>query len=80
VFSGSFRSNLDPFSQAASDADVWGALRQAGLDALVRSMGVSGRVLVCGRGGGPGGTVGWGCLTASTVVNRGLYLAPCWND
>lgn len=41
MFSGSFRSNLDPFSQAESDATIWGALRQAGLDGMVRSMGVS---------------------------------------
>jgi ABC-type transport system involved in cytochrome bd biosynthesis fused ATPase/permease subunit len=48
VFSGSFRSNLDPFGQAGSDADVWGALRQAGLDGMVRATGVS----VCPGGGG----------------------------
>lgn len=41
VFSGTFRSNLDPFGQAGSDAAIWGALRQAGLDATVRANGVS---------------------------------------
>lgn len=47
VFSGSFRSNLDPFGQAGSDAAVWGALRQAGLDGLVRSSGVRERKDEC---------------------------------
>lgn len=51
MFSGSFRSNLDPFGQAGSDAAVWEALRQAGLDGMVRSMGVSGDI-------GKEGTVG----------------------
>ena len=40
VFSGSFRSNLDPFGQADSDAVIWEGLRQAGLDNMVRNMGV----------------------------------------
>lgn len=71
VFSGSIRSNLDPFSQAASDADVWGALRQAGLDTLVRSMGVRGR-----HGGGVGGgyylQVGM-CMCVSGDVGEAVW-------
>ncbi len=38
IFSGSVRSNLDPFSQAGSDAEVWEALRRAGVDGFVRDM------------------------------------------
>jgi ABC-type multidrug transport system fused ATPase/permease subunit len=41
IFSGSVRSNLDPFGQAPSDVVIWEALRQAGIDELVRSLGVS---------------------------------------
>lgn len=41
VFSGSIRSNLDPFGQAGGDAELWAALRRAGLDGAVRAMGVS---------------------------------------
>ncbi|KIY96840.1 ATP-binding cassette transporter [Monoraphidium neglectum] len=39
IFSGSVRSNLDPFGQAPSDVVIWEALRQAGIDELVRSLG-----------------------------------------
>lgn len=39
VFSGSVRSNLDPFGEAASDADIWEALRRAGADGAVRALG-----------------------------------------
>jgi ABC-type multidrug transport system fused ATPase/permease subunit len=41
IFSGSIRSNLDPFGQAGSDGELWGALGRAGLDGLVRGLGVS---------------------------------------
>lgn len=41
IFSGTVRSNLDPFEQAGSDAAIWEALRQAGIQDLVRSLGVS---------------------------------------
>ncbi|KAI8472504.1 MAG: P-loop containing nucleoside triphosphate hydrolase protein [Monoraphidium minutum] len=39
IFSGSVRSNLDPFGQAASDGVIWEALRRAGIDGLVRGLG-----------------------------------------
>ena len=42
IFSGSVRSNLDPFDQAGSDGVIWEALRRAGVDELVRGLGVSG--------------------------------------
>jgi hypothetical protein len=42
IFSGTVRSNLDPFDQAGSDAAIWAALRQAGIDGVVKSLGVSG--------------------------------------
>ena len=38
MFSGSVRSNLDPFGEASSDQDIWNSLRQAGLDGVVRAM------------------------------------------
>lgn len=38
VFSGSIRSNLDPFAEAASDGDLWAALRQAGMAATVGAL------------------------------------------
>ena len=31
IFSGTVRSNLDPFERAGSDLDVWEALRRASL-------------------------------------------------
>ncbi|GLC35697.1 hypothetical protein PLESTB_000485000 [Pleodorina starrii] len=36
IFSGTVRSNLDPFGQAGGDGDMWEALRRAGLDETVR--------------------------------------------
>lgn len=39
IFSGSIRSNLDPFGQVQGDEQIWGALRQAGLDGFVRELG-----------------------------------------
>lgn len=36
IFSGSIRSNLDPFGQAGSDGAIREALRQAGMDELVK--------------------------------------------
>ena len=75
VFSGSFRSNLDPFGSAGGDGAIWGALKQAGLDGMVSSMGVSHVATREGGGQGPmgggggmfvgGGGVGgsiWGAL------------------
>lgn len=41
IFSGSLRSNLDPFGEAESDDAVWNALKQAGLEDVVQSMPVS---------------------------------------
>ncbi|KAL4446696.1 hypothetical protein ABPG77_007940 [Micractinium sp. CCAP 211/92] len=38
IFSGSVRSNLDPFGDAGSDERIWGALSQAGLADAVRGM------------------------------------------
>jgi len=38
VFSGSVRSNLDPFGEAPGDRDVWEALRRAGLEAHVKAL------------------------------------------
>jgi len=32
------RDNLDPFGDASSDADMWAALKQAGLKKTVRSL------------------------------------------
>ena len=41
IFSGTVRSNLDPFGQAGSDADIWGALQQAGLADTVQALQVA---------------------------------------
>ncbi|PRW61038.1 multidrug resistance-associated 1 isoform X8 [Chlorella sorokiniana] len=38
IFSGTVRSNLDPFGHAGSDEAVWEALAQAGLEGTVRAM------------------------------------------
>ncbi|EFN56982.1 hypothetical protein CHLNCDRAFT_143584 [Chlorella variabilis] len=38
VFSGSIRSNLDPFGDAGGDDRIWGALAQAGLADAVRAL------------------------------------------
>ena len=38
IFSGNVRDNLDPFGDASSDADMWAALKQAGLKKTVRSL------------------------------------------
>ncbi|GAB4815546.1 hypothetical protein N2152v2_002592 [Parachlorella kessleri] len=38
VFSGSVRSNLDPFGDAGGDDAIWAALRQAGLRDTVRAL------------------------------------------
>ena len=38
IFSGTVRSNLDPFCQATSDTAIWEALTQAGVDGFVRDM------------------------------------------
>ncbi|PSC76242.1 multidrug resistance-associated 1 isoform X1 [Micractinium conductrix] len=51
VFSGTVRSNLDPFGDAGSDDRIWGALTQAGLADHVRSLqgGLDGQIA---EGGG----------------------------
>ncbi|KAG2442750.1 hypothetical protein HXX76_002831 [Chlamydomonas incerta] len=36
IFSGTVRSNLDPFGEARGDSDMWEALRRAGMDETVR--------------------------------------------
>ena len=38
IFSGTVRANLDPFEHAAPDAEMWAALRQAGLKKAIRSL------------------------------------------
>ena len=41
IFSGNVRENLDPFGDASSDADMWAALKQAGLKKTIRNLPVS---------------------------------------
>ena len=41
IFSGTVRSNLDPFGRAPSDLAIWEALRQASLRDFVRTMPVT---------------------------------------
>lgn len=41
IFSGTIRTNLDPFNTAGSDDNIWASLRQAGLETTVQSMSVS---------------------------------------
>lgn len=43
IFSGSVRTNLDPWGDAGGDDVIWAALRAARLDGLVRGLGVRGR-------------------------------------
>eukprot|EP00898_Chlorokybus_atmophyticus_P006293 jgi/Chlat1/6665/Chrsp49S06158 len=38
IFSGSVRSNIDPFGEAQTDAQLWDALQQAGLAASVSAL------------------------------------------
>ena len=38
VFSGTIRSNVDPFNSVSNDEEIWEALKQAGLAATVRGM------------------------------------------
>lgn len=38
VFSGTIRSNVDPFSSVSNDEEIWEALKQAGLATTVRGM------------------------------------------
>lgn len=38
IFSGTVRSNLDPFGNAGGDAQIWNALKQSGMDEFVRAM------------------------------------------
>ena len=38
IFSGTVRSNLDPFNQCSSDAAIWEALTRAGSDGFVREL------------------------------------------
>ncbi|KAG2450119.1 hypothetical protein HYH02_000222 [Chlamydomonas schloesseri] len=37
IFSGTVRSNLDPFGEAKGDGDMWEALRRAGMEDTVRA-------------------------------------------
>lgn len=39
IFSGTIRSNLDPFHTVSDDADIWRALRQVHLESTVQEMG-----------------------------------------
>lgn len=41
IFSGTIRSNLDPFGEAKGDLSIWEALRQAGVDGFVKELEVS---------------------------------------
>ncbi|GMH35949.1 hypothetical protein BSKO_03817 [Bryopsis sp. KO-2023] len=38
IFSGSVRLNLDPFNNASGDAEIWEALKQAGLEAFIKDL------------------------------------------
>ena len=38
IFSGTVRSNLDPFDDIKEDRKIWNALRQAGIDDTISSM------------------------------------------
>ncbi len=38
IFAGSVRGNLDPYSGGSKDADMWAALKQAGLKQMVQSL------------------------------------------
>ena len=41
IFSGTVRSNLDPFNTVLDDHQIWAAIKQAGLLETVKSMPVS---------------------------------------
>ena len=38
IFSGSVRSNLDPFGKTESDAKIWEALEQAAIKPAIHAM------------------------------------------
>ena len=38
IFSGTVRGNLDPIGNAFSDADMWAALKQAGLKQMIQGL------------------------------------------
>jgi len=38
IFSGTIRSNLDPFATAGSDSHIWEALKRAGMEGFVAAM------------------------------------------
>lgn len=38
IFSGTIRSNLDPFNAVDSDDQIWAALRRAGMEDYVKSL------------------------------------------
>ena len=50
IFSGTVRSNLDPFGAARGDAQVWNALTQSGMNEFVRGMEVRCRCTVNASG------------------------------
>jgi ABC-type multidrug transport system fused ATPase/permease subunit len=52
IFSGSIRSNLDPFGVIKGDDQIWEALRQANLDAFVRELNSGERRCCLGRSRG----------------------------
>ncbi len=47
VFSGTVRSNLDPFNECSSDAEIWQALRDVGLEEQVRGGGCCHGLMLC---------------------------------
>ena len=66
IFSGTVRSNLDPFQQASSDAAIMEAVAQAGMDGFVRELEVRGMsVSVTCLGYAVGEACVVGCLARS---------------
>ena len=47
LFSGSVRSNLDPFNSAGGDAPVWQALERAGLRQTIADLPVLNKTICC---------------------------------
>lgn len=60
IFSGSVRSNLDPWGvHDGHDAALWEALRRAGMEPAVRALEVR---VALGGGGCSGGGVDYSCM------------------